>query len=96
MRESCRGCSAALTAAVAFLDSRQLGMVSLLDRQAKELLKPVQVSWARSEIIGDEPGWCSRLAVGKNCYSTCCQAAHCELQRGCKRKLQLRSLSNLC
>lgn len=40
----CRGCSAALTAAVAFLDSRQLGMVSLLDRQAKELLLQVQVS----------------------------------------------------
>lgn len=44
LHETCRGCSAALTAAVAFLDSRQLGMVSLLDRQAKELLLQVQVS----------------------------------------------------
>jgi hypothetical protein len=44
LREAVRGCSAALTAAVAFLDSRQLGMVSLLDRQAKELLLQVQVS----------------------------------------------------
>lgn len=44
LREACRGCSAAFTAAVAFLDSRQLGMVSLLDRQAKELLLQVQVS----------------------------------------------------
>lgn len=43
LQEACRGCSTALTAAVAFLDSRQLGMVALLDRQAKELLRQVQV-----------------------------------------------------
>lgn len=43
LKEACRGCSSALTAAMAFLDSRQLGMVALLDRQAKELLKQVQV-----------------------------------------------------
>jgi hypothetical protein len=43
LKEACKGCSTALTAAVAFLDSRQLGMVALLDRQAKELLKQVQV-----------------------------------------------------
>jgi hypothetical protein len=62
---------------VAFLDSRQLGMVSLLDRQAKELLKQVQVSWARSEIIGDEPGWCSRLAVGKKATAVKRPTASC-------------------
>jgi hypothetical protein len=43
LREACRGCSTALTAAVAFLDSRHLGMVALLDRQAKDLLRQVQV-----------------------------------------------------
>lgn len=42
LKEACRGCSAALTAAVAFLDSRQLGMVALLDRQAKDVLRQVQ------------------------------------------------------
>lgn len=43
LREACRGCSTGLTAAVAFLDSRHLGMVALLDRQARDLLRQVQV-----------------------------------------------------
>ncbi|KAF6250704.1 hypothetical protein COO60DRAFT_1629458 [Scenedesmus sp. NREL 46B-D3] len=42
LREALRGFTRALTAAVAFLDSRQAGMVALLDRQAKDLLRRVQ------------------------------------------------------
>jgi hypothetical protein len=48
LQEALRSFSRALTAAVAFLDSRQAGMLALLDRQAKELLKRVQVGgWLR-------------------------------------------------
>jgi len=50
LKEACRGCSAALTAAVAFLDSRQLGMVALLDRQAKDVLRQVQVRHAPAAV----------------------------------------------
>jgi hypothetical protein len=43
LKEACRGLSAALTAAIAFLDSRQLGMVALLDRHARDMLRQAQV-----------------------------------------------------
>jgi hypothetical protein len=44
LQAALRSFTRALTAAVAFLDSRQAGMLAQLDRQAKELLKRVQVS----------------------------------------------------
>lgn len=43
MKEAVRTFSRSLTAAMAFIDSRQMGMMALLDRQAKELLKKIQV-----------------------------------------------------
>jgi hypothetical protein len=43
LQEALRSFTRALTAAVAFLDSRQAGILAQLDRQAKELLKRVQV-----------------------------------------------------
>jgi hypothetical protein len=43
LQEALRSFTRALTAAVAFLDSRQAGMLAQLDRQAKELFKRVQV-----------------------------------------------------
>jgi hypothetical protein len=47
LQEALRSFTRALTAAVAFLDSRQAGMLAQLDRQAKELLKRVQVGCTR-------------------------------------------------
>ncbi|WIA31508.1 hypothetical protein OEZ86_002401 [Tetradesmus obliquus] len=44
LQEALRCFGRALTAAMAFLDSRQAGMLALLDRQAKELLKRVQAA----------------------------------------------------
>lgn len=72
LREASRGCSAALTAAVAFLDSRQLGMVSLLDRQAKELLKQVQVS---AQV---EEGGCAGMAATTLCALKSTAALSCQ------------------
>eukprot|EP00877_Chromochloris_zofingiensis_P008305 jgi/Chrzof1/3728/Cz13g06230.t1 len=42
LKEASRGFSAALSAANGFIDSRRAGMMALLDRQAKDLLKQVQ------------------------------------------------------
>lgn len=44
LQEAVRGFTRSLTAAVAFVDSRHAGMLALLDRQAKEVLKKVQVN----------------------------------------------------
>lgn len=43
LKEACRSCNTALTAAVAFLDSRHMGMVALLDRQVQDLMRQAQV-----------------------------------------------------
>jgi len=44
LKDAVRTFNRALTAAVALLDSRHAGMVALLDRQATELVKKIQVT----------------------------------------------------
>jgi hypothetical protein len=60
LQEALRCFTRALTAAAAFLDSRQAGMLALLDRQAKEGLKRVQVRHSKL----------SQLALEQHCDLT--------------------------